>query len=174
MGKIKVAIIGVGNCASSLVQGVHKYVEAPDDEIIPGVMHNRIGEYRIEDIEVVAAFDVDQNKVGKDLSQAIFTEPNNTIKFSEVPHLGVTVERGMTHDGIGRYVSDLVVKSPHSTADISGILKERGSGRGHQLPAGGQRDGDQVVRGAHPGRALRHDQLHSGIHCPRGLLAEPV
>ena len=125
MGKIKVAIIGVGNCASSLVQGVHKYVEVPDDEIVPGVMHNRIGEYRIEDIEIVAAFDVDQNKVGKDLSQAIFTEPNNTIKFADVPYMGVPVERGMTHDGIGRYVSDLVVKSPHSTADISGILKER-------------------------------------------------
>ena len=125
LGKIKVAIIGVGNCASSLVQGIHKYVEAPDDEPIPGVMHNRIGEYRIEDIEVVAAFDVDRNKVGKDLSQAIFTEPNNTIKFADVPHLGVTVERGMTHDGIGRYLSDVVVKSPHSTADISGILKDR-------------------------------------------------
>ena len=125
MGRIKVAIIGVGNCASSLVQGIHKYVEAPDDQPIPGVMHNRIGDYRIEDIEVVAAFDIDRNKVGKDLSQAIFTEPNNTIKFADVPHLGVTVERGMTHDGIGRYLSDVVVKSPHSTADISGILKDR-------------------------------------------------
>ena len=125
MGKIKVAIIGVGNCASSLVQGIHKYVEVPDDDPIPGVMHNRVGDYRIEDIEVVAAFDVDRNKVGKDLSEAIFTEPNNTIKFAEVPYLGVPVERGMTHDGIGRYLSDLVVKSEHSTADISGILRER-------------------------------------------------
>jgi myo-inositol-1-phosphate synthase len=125
LGKIKVAIIGVGNCASSLVQGIHKYVEVPDDDPIPGVMHNRIGDYRIEDIEVVAAFDVDRNKVGKDLSEAIFTEPNNTIKFAEVPHIGVTVERGMTHDGIGRYLADVVVKSPHSTADISGILRER-------------------------------------------------
>ena len=110
MGKIKVAIIGVGNCASSLVQGIHKYVEVPDDDPIPGVMHNRIGDYRIEDIEVVAAFDIDRNKVGKDLSEAIFTEPNNTIKFADVPHLGVPVERGMTHDGIGRYLSDVVVK----------------------------------------------------------------
>ena len=125
MGTIKVAIIGVGNCASSLVQGIHKYVEVPDDDPIPGVMHNRIGDYRIEDIEVVAAFDIDRNKVGKDLSEAIFTEPNNTIKFADVPHLGVPVERGMTHDGIGRYLSDLVVKSEHSTADISGILRER-------------------------------------------------
>ncbi|MCI0781274.1 MAG: inositol-3-phosphate synthase, partial [Chloroflexi bacterium] len=126
MGKIKVAIIGVGNCASSFVQGIHKYVELPEDTVVPGIMHNRIGDYRIEDIEVVAAFDIDQNKVGKDVSEAIFTEPNNTLKFAEVPHMGVTVERGMTHDGIGKYVSHLVKKSPHSTADISGILKDRG------------------------------------------------
>ena len=125
MGKIKVAIIGVGNCASSLVQGIHKYVEIPTNEEIPGVMHNTIGDYRIEDIEVVAAFDIDENKVGKDLSEAIFTAPNNTLKFADVPPTGVTVERGMTHDGVGKYVSHLVKKSPHSTADISGILKER-------------------------------------------------
>ena len=126
MGKIKVAIIGVGNCASSFVQGIHKYVELPEDTVVPGIMHNRIGDYRIEDIEVVAAFDIDQNKVGKDVSEAIFTEPNNTLKFAEVPHMGVTVERGMTHDGIGKYVSHLVKKSSHSTAVISGILKDRG------------------------------------------------
>ncbi len=125
MAKIKVAIIGVGNCASSLIQGIHNYVELPEDSDVPGVMHNKIGDYRIEDIEVVAAFDIDENKVGKDLSEAIFTQPNNTLKFAEVPHLGVKVDRGMTHDGIGKYVSHLVKKSPHSTADISGILKER-------------------------------------------------
>jgi myo-inositol-1-phosphate synthase len=125
LGKIKVAIIGVGNCASSLVQGIHNYVELPENADVPGVMHNKIGDYRIDDIEVVAAFDIDENKVGKDLSEAIFTKPNNTLKFAEVPRLGVPVERGMTHDGIGKYVSHLVKKSPHSTADISGILKER-------------------------------------------------
>ena len=125
MGKINVAIIGVGNCASSLVQGIHKYVELPEDTDVPGVMHPKIGDYRIEDIQVVAAFDIDQNKVGKDVSEAIFTEPNNTLKFADVPHMGVTVERGMTHDGIGKYVSHLVKKSPHSTADISGILRSR-------------------------------------------------
>lgn len=125
MGKIKVAIIGVGNCASSLVQGIHNYVELPDVADVPGVMHNKIGDYRIDDIEVVAAFDVDENKVGKDLSEAIFTPPNNTLKFADVPRLNVPVERGMTHDGIGKYVSHMVKKSPHSTADISGILKER-------------------------------------------------
>ena len=125
MGKIKVAIIGVGNCASSLVQGIHKYVEIPEGEEVPGLMHNRIGDYRIEDIEVVAAFDIDENKVGKDLSEAIFTQPNNTLKFADVPRTGVTVERGMTHDGIGKYVSHLVKKSEGSTVNISGILKER-------------------------------------------------
>ena len=126
MGKINVAIIGVGNCASSFVQGIHKYVELPEDENVPGIMHTKIGDYRIEDIEVVAAFDIDQNKVGKDVSEAIFTKPNNTLKFADVPHMGVAVERGMTHDGVGKYVSHLVKKSPHSTANISGILKERG------------------------------------------------
>ena len=125
MGKVKVAIIGVGNCASSLVQGLYKYVEMPDSDTVSGVMHNRIGDYRIEDIEVVAAFDIDENKVGKDLSEAIFTQPNNTIKFAEVPNTGVRVERGMTHDGIGRYVSHLVKKSSHSTSDITGILRDR-------------------------------------------------
>ncbi len=125
MAKIKVAIIGVGNCASSLVQGIHKYVELPEDAEVPGIMHTKIGDYRIEDIDVVAAFDVDENKVGRDVSEAIFTKPNNTLKFADVPKMGVKVERGMTHDGIGKYVSHLVKKSPHSTADISGILKER-------------------------------------------------
>ena len=125
MGKINVAIIGVGNCASSLVQGLHKYVEIPANDSVPGLMHNTIGDYRIEDIEVVAAFDIDENKVGKDLSEAIFTEPNNTLKFADVPPAGVQVDRGMTHDGIGHYVSHLVKKSPHSTSNITGILRDR-------------------------------------------------
>ena len=125
MAKIKVAIIGVGNCASSLVQGIHKYVELPEDVDVPGVMHSKIGDYRIEDIDVVAAFDIDENKVGKDLSEAIFTQPNNTLKFSDVPHTGVTVERGMTHDSIGKYVAPLVKKSSHPTVNIVSILKER-------------------------------------------------
>ena len=125
MGKINVAIIGVGNCASSLVQGIHKYVELPDDTEIPGIMHPKIGDYRIEDIDIVAAFDIDQSKVGKDLSEAIFAEPNNTLKFSDVPHMGVPVERGMTHDSIGKYVAHLVTKSPHPTANIVDILQER-------------------------------------------------
>ena len=125
MGKINVAIVGVGNCASSLVQGVHKYREAPENGFIPGLMHTVLGGYHIGDIEFVAAFDIDKNKVGKDLAEAIYAPPNNTVTFHDVPSLGVTVERGMTHDGIGKYVADLVQKAPGPTADIVGVLRER-------------------------------------------------
>ena len=125
MGKIRAAIVGVGNCASSLVQGVQKYREIPENEVVPGLMHPSIGEYQIGDIEFVAAFDIDVNKVGTDLSEAIFAEPNNTLKFSEVPYMNVPVQRGMTHDGVGKYVADLVKKAPGSTADITEILKEK-------------------------------------------------
>ena len=125
MGKIKAAIVGVGNCASSLVQGVHKYQTLSGNGDVPGIMHADLGGYGIGDIEFVAAFDVDVNKVGKDLSEAIFAPPNNTMKFSDVPLLGVTVDRGMTHDGIGKYVSHLVQKGPGATSDIVGILKDR-------------------------------------------------
>ena len=125
MSSINVAIIGAGNCASSLVQGVYKYQEAPEDEFIPGLMHPVLGGYHISDINFVAAFDIDKNKVGKDLSQAIFEPPNNTMKFADVPFMGVPVERGMTHDGLGKYLSQIIVKAPGSTADIVNILKER-------------------------------------------------
>lgn len=125
MTKINVAIIGVGNCASALVQGVHKYKDVVEDGFVPGLMHTNAGGYAIGDIEFVAAFDIDQNKVGKDLSHAIFAPPNNTIKFSDVPFMDLLVERGMTHDGVGKYVSDLVKKAPGSTANIADILKER-------------------------------------------------
>src|SRR5215217_7219235 len=123
-GKVRVAIVGVGNCASSLVQGVHYYREAPEDQDVPGLMHVNLGGYHVRDIEFTAAFDVDVNKVGKDLSEAIYTPPNNTIKFADVPHSGVTVHRGMTHDGLGKYVSQIVTKAPGPTADIVDILKE--------------------------------------------------
>ena len=125
MSNINVAIIGAGNCASSLVQGVYKYQEAPEDEFIPGLMHPVLGGYHISDINFVAAFDIDKNKVGKDLSQAIFEPPNNTMKFADVPFMGVPVERGMTHDGLGKYLSQVIVKAPGSTADIVNILKDR-------------------------------------------------
>jgi myo-inositol-1-phosphate synthase len=122
--KVRVAIIGVGNCASSLVQGVQFYRNAKDDERIPGLMHANLGGYRIRDIEFSAAIDVVEGKVGKDLSEAVFAYPNNTIKFSDVPNLGVPVVRGMTHDGLGLYLSKILKKSPGPTADIVGILKD--------------------------------------------------
>jgi myo-inositol-1-phosphate synthase len=122
--KVRVAIIGVGNCASSLVQGVQFYKNAKDDEQIPGLMHVNLGGYHVRDIEFTAAFDVVDTKVGKDLSEAIFAYPNNTYKFSEVPKLNVPVCRGMTHDGLGKYLSQILTKAPGPTADIVGILKE--------------------------------------------------
>jgi myo-inositol-1-phosphate synthase len=124
-GTVRVAVVGVGNCASSLVQGRYYYADAKADDFIPGLMHVDLGGYHVRDIEVVAAFDIDRNKVGKDLSEAIFVEPNNTFTFADVPHLGVTVERGMTHDGLGKYLSQIIEKAPGSTADIVGILRER-------------------------------------------------
>jgi myo-inositol-1-phosphate synthase len=121
--KVRVAIIGVGNCASSFVQGVHYYRSAKDDELIPGLMHVRLGGYHISDIEFTAGFDIDINKVGKDLAEAIYTPPNNTYKFADVPELGVPVHRGMTHDGLGKYLSQVITKAPGPTADIVKILK---------------------------------------------------
>lgn len=126
-GPIQVAIIGVGNCASSLVQGVEFYKHTSDEEHIPGLMHTNLGGYRVRDIVFTAAFDVNVTKVGKDLSEAIFAAPNNTIKFADVPHLGVPVHRGMTHDGVGKYTEELVKKAPGPTADITGILKSTGT-----------------------------------------------
>jgi myo-inositol-1-phosphate synthase len=121
--KVRVAIIGVGNCASSLVQGVEFYKNAPEDEFVPGLMHVKLGDYHVRDVEFSAAFDIDINKVGKDLSEAIFVSPNNTYKFAEVPRLDVPVRRGMTHDSVGKYLSELIHKSPGATDDISGILR---------------------------------------------------
>jgi myo-inositol-1-phosphate synthase len=124
LGKVNVAIIGVGNCASSLVQGVHFYKKAKENEFVPGLMHVNLGGYHISDINFVAAFDIDKNKVGKDIAQAIYTPPNNTFKFCEVPATGVKVQRGMTHDGLGLYLSKIIEKAPGPTADIVKILKD--------------------------------------------------
>ncbi len=124
MGAVNVAIIGVGNCASSLVQGVHYYKDAKEDEFVPGLMHVNLGGYHVADINFVAAFDIDKNKVGKDLADAIYTPPNNTFKFCDVPQTGIRVDRGMTHDGLGRYLSQIITKAPGQTANIVGILKE--------------------------------------------------
>src|SRR6266508_1463449 len=122
--KVSVAIIGVGNCASSLVQGVQFYRNAPEDEQVPGLMNVNLGGYHVRDVEFSAAFDVVESKVGLDLSEAIFADPNNTIKFADVPRLGVAVSRGMTHDGVGKYLSTRVKKSRGATSDIVKILKD--------------------------------------------------
>ncbi len=123
-GKINVAIVGVGNCASSLVQGRYFYELAEEGQFIPGLMHVNLGGYHVRDIDFVAAIDIDQNKVGKDLSEAIFTTPNNTIKLCDVPHQGVKVARGMTHDGLGKYLSQIIKKSRGGTDDIVKLLKD--------------------------------------------------
>src|SRR5438105_5064283 len=126
-GKVRVAVVGVGNCASSFVQGVQYYREASPDDFVPGLMHVDLAGYHIRDIEFSAAFDVDKEKVGKDLSEAIWAGQNNTVKFAEVTPLGVKVERGMTHDGIGKYLADVITKAPGETADVAGILKKTGT-----------------------------------------------
>ena len=122
--KVRVAIIGVGNCASSLVQGVQFYKDAAEDSLIPGIMHTSIGGYHVRDVEFTLGIDVNATKVGKDLSEAIFAEPNNTYKFADVPHLNAPVVRGMTHDGLGKYLSGMIHKAPGPTADIVRMLRE--------------------------------------------------
>jgi len=124
MGKLRVAIIGVGNCASSFVQGVHFYRNAKDTDFVPGLMHVNLGGYHISDIEFSAAIDIDANKVGKDLAEAIYTWPNNTYRFADVPKTGIIVKRGMTHDGLGKYLSKIIKKAPGDTVDIVKLLKD--------------------------------------------------
>src|SRR5215207_11420045 len=122
--RVRVAIIGVGNCANSLVQGVEYYKDAPEDEFVPGLMHVNLGGYHVRDIEFTAAFDVTTDKVGKDLADAIWARPNDTYKFADVPKTGVEVSRGMTHDGIGKYLAEVVEKAPGDTDDVVRILRE--------------------------------------------------
>ncbi len=122
--KVRVAIVGVGNCANALIQGVEYYRDAAEDAEIPGLMHATVGDYHISDIEFVAAFDVNSAKVGQDLSQAIWAAPNDTIKFADVPNLGVTVHRGPTYDGLGHYVSQKVEESAESPADVAQVLRD--------------------------------------------------
>jgi myo-inositol-1-phosphate synthase len=121
--KVRVALIGVGNCASSLVQGVQYYRNADENKFVPGLMHVNLGGYHVRDIEFSAAFDVDANKVDRDLAEAIFTAPNNTCRFADVPLTGVKVRRGMTHDGLGKYLEKKIPKAPGATADIVQTLR---------------------------------------------------
>ena len=173
--KVRVAIIGVGNCASSFVQGVHYYRDADPERQVPGLMHVDLGGYHVRDIEFSAAFDIDADKVGKDLSEAIFAGQNNTLKFdTEVPKLNVPVQRGMTHDGLGKYLSQRITKAPGRDR------RHRPGPQGHPhrrrrlLPAGRLRAGDQVVRRADPRGRLWLRQLHPGVHRPRGLLEQAL
>src|SRR4051812_45807016 len=122
--RVRVALVGVGNCANSLLQGVEYYKDAPDDQFVPGLMHVNLGGYHVRDIEFTAAFDVTADKVGKDLSDAIWAHPNDTIKFADVPQTGIKVQRGMTHDGLGKYISEVVTKAPGETSDVVGILRD--------------------------------------------------
>ena len=124
MGKVRVAIIGVGNCASSFVQGLHYYRNARETDRVPGLMHVSLAGYHIRDVEIVAAIDIDKNKVGKDVAEAITTWPNNTLAFTKVPRTGVVVQRGMTHDGLGKYLSKIIHKAPGSTVDIVKLLRD--------------------------------------------------
>ena len=123
-GKVRVAIVGVGNCANALLQGVEYYRDADPDQFVPGLMHVDLGGYHISDIEFTAAFDVTTTKVGKDLADAIWAHPNDTIKFADVPQTGIKVSRGMTHDGIGKFLSEVVDKAPGETDDVVRILKD--------------------------------------------------
>jgi myo-inositol-1-phosphate synthase len=125
--KIRVAIVGVGNCASALVQGVHFYRNATEDQAVPGLMHVNLGGYHVSDLEFTAAFDINKTKVGHDISEAIFAEPNNTFKFSDVPQSGAMVYRGPTFDGLGKYLSDVIIEAPGEPADVVDILKATGT-----------------------------------------------
>jgi myo-inositol-1-phosphate synthase len=122
--RVRVALVGVGNCANSLLQGVEYYKDAPDDQFVPGLMHVNLGGYHVRDIEFTAAFDVTTDKVGKDLADAIWAHPNDTIKFADVPQTGIEVSRGMTHDGLGKYISQVVTKAPGETSDVVKILRD--------------------------------------------------
>jgi inositol 1-phosphate synthase len=124
MGKVRIAIVGVGNCASSLVQGLEYYKDAEDTARVPGLMHVRFGPYHVRDVEVVAAFDVDAKKVGTDVADAIHASENNTIKFADVPPTGVTVQRGPTLDGLGEYYTDIIAESDQPVVDVVQVLRD--------------------------------------------------
>lgn len=148
--KIRLAIVGVGNCASSLVQGIHYYRDAPDDGFVPGVMHTNFGGYHIRDIEVVAAFDVNSNKVGKDLADAIYAAPNNTAVFAKVPPQGVRVVRGPLLDGINKYTAPLVpVNAAQKAVDVVRLLKQSGAEIViNYLPVGSQKATEYYAQAA--------------------------
>jgi myo-inositol-1-phosphate synthase len=124
MSEVRIAIVGLGNCASALVQGLEYYKDADPNDAVPGLMHVELGGYHIRDVEIVAAFDVDAKKVGRDVAEAILAEPNNTIRFADVPPTGVTVQRGPTLDGLGMYYRDTITESDEPEADIVQVLRD--------------------------------------------------
>ncbi len=124
MSKVRLAIVGVGNCASSLVQGLEYYKDANPEDRVPGLMHTQLGPYHVSDVEVVAAFDVDAKKVGKDVAEAVFSEPNNTIRFADVPPTGVTVQRGPTFDSLGKYYNEVIAQSEQAPVDVATVLRD--------------------------------------------------
>ena len=150
--KVRVALIGVGNCANSLLQGVEYYKDAPDDQFVPGLMHVNLGGYHVRDIEFTAAFDVVEGKVGKDLADAIWAHPNDTIKFADVPKTGITVSRGMTHDGIGKYLSQVVDEGARRDRRRRRDPQGDADGRRRQLPA---RSAPRWRRSGTPSRSSR-------------------
>ena len=173
--KVRVAIIGVGNCANSLLQGVEYYKDAKPEDAVPGLMHVDLGGYHISDIEFTAAFDVVKGKVGVDLADAIWAHPNDTIKFADVPKTGVKVSRGMTHDGIGKYLARRSSRRrPGQTDDVVGDPQGDRHGRRRQLPPGRLRGRDEVVRGADPRGRRRDGELHARLHRARAVLAEAL
>ena len=153
--RVRVAIAGVGNCASSLVQGVEYYRNADPTDDVPGLMHVELGGYHVGDVEFVAAFDVDAAKVGLDLGKAIFTGQNNTIKFADVPDLGVVVQRGPTFDGLGKYYREIVEESPAEPVDVAQVLRDTRGRRARELPAGRLRGGAALLRAGLPRRRRR-------------------
>jgi myo-inositol-1-phosphate synthase len=166
---IRVAIAGVGNCASSLVQGVEYYKDTKDEDKIPGLMHNNFGGYRVRDIEFVAAFDVDALKVGKDLSEAIEASQNNTIKFADVPNLGVEVLRGPTNDGLGEYYRQMIEESDAEPVDVAQVLRDK---KVDVLVS--YRAGRQGIRPGRHGRRMRVRELPAGVHRIRSGMGSEV
>ena len=155
MGSVRVAIVGVGNCASSLVQGVEYYRNADPNDRVPGLMHVTFGDYHVSDVEFVAAFDVDAKKVGMDLAEAIVASENNTIKLCDVPPTGVTVQRGPTFDGLGQYYREIIEESDAEPVDVVAGAARRAGRRRRLLPAGRLRAGRQVLRPGRDRRRLR-------------------
>ena len=174
MSEVRIAIVGLGNCASSLVQGLEYYKDADPNESVPGLMHVELGGYHIHDVRSSAAFDVDANKVGKDVADAIFTEPNNTIRFSDVPPTGITVQRGHTLDGLGTYYREMITESDAPEADVvAGVARHAGR-RADLLPAGGLGAGRQVLRPVRDRRGRGVRERAAGLHRERPGVGQEV